>query len=282
MRAFTGFLAILLISVTAAEAQYQNRYYPGAPQYAPQYRTAPIPEDCPQGRQIRAQKSYPASMTDCQVLDAAVENRKRAVQVPPGRTQYGGTQPSSPPAPAPQADPIAAARTAAAAKVLQHADWRPLEADNGAIYKLDMNSIKPGNGGAAQITVYADEGRPTDIALNLKFLLFDCNGRFLDMNAPMSQSAYAPPKSVAGQIGAIACEKAHAMTAAVDTESMRIGLLPENYCKGFSAEACSRMKLVIDTKERPSFCKPGFGLVESGLTDEQRRICYVMTSSVFH
>jgi hypothetical protein len=46
---------------------------------SPQYRRpTPAQEECPQGRQIRAQKSYPASMTDCEVLDAdtAAENQK--------------------------------------------------------------------------------------------------------------------------------------------------------------------------------------------------------------
>jgi hypothetical protein len=35
-------------------------------------------EDCPQGRQIRAQKSFPSSMSDCDVLDAdtAIENQR--------------------------------------------------------------------------------------------------------------------------------------------------------------------------------------------------------------
>ena len=167
-------------------------------------------------------------------------------------------------------------RQAAAAKVLQNADWQPLEADNGAVYKLDMNSIKPGNGGAAQITVYADEGRSTDIAQNLKFLLFDCHGRFIDMNGPMSQSAYAPPKSVAGQIGAIACARAQAATAAINAESDRRGRSPEEYCKGFSSEACNRMKSTIDAKQTPPYCKPGFAVVGSGLSAEQLRICYVM------
>jgi hypothetical protein len=38
----------------------------------------PVGEDCPQGLQIRAQKTYPPKMSDCEVLDAdtAVENRK--------------------------------------------------------------------------------------------------------------------------------------------------------------------------------------------------------------
>jgi hypothetical protein len=46
---------------------------------SPQYRhPAPAQEECPQGRQIRTQKAYPSTMTDCEVLDAdtAAENQK--------------------------------------------------------------------------------------------------------------------------------------------------------------------------------------------------------------
>jgi hypothetical protein len=52
----------------------------GARSFAQDGRRAPYParEECPQGRQIRAQKAYPSTMTDCQVLDAdtAAENQK--------------------------------------------------------------------------------------------------------------------------------------------------------------------------------------------------------------
>jgi hypothetical protein len=69
---------------------------PGAAQ-SPQYRRlAPPQEECPQGRQIRTQKGYPSTMTDCEVLDAdtAAENQKL-----PRRT---GRVPDPPTAPAPQ------------------------------------------------------------------------------------------------------------------------------------------------------------------------------------
>jgi hypothetical protein len=41
-------------------------------------RYLPQQDECPQGRQIRAQKGYPSTMTDCEVLDAdtAAENQK--------------------------------------------------------------------------------------------------------------------------------------------------------------------------------------------------------------
>jgi hypothetical protein len=51
-----------------------------SPSFAQDRRYAPYPrqEECPQGRQIRAQKAYPSTMSDCQVLDAdtAAENQK--------------------------------------------------------------------------------------------------------------------------------------------------------------------------------------------------------------
>jgi Superinfection immunity protein len=50
---------------------------------SPQYRRpAPAPEECPQGRQIRAQKSYPTAMTDCEVLDADTTTENQKLQRP--------------------------------------------------------------------------------------------------------------------------------------------------------------------------------------------------------
>jgi hypothetical protein len=39
-------------------------------------------EECPQGRQIRAQKAYPSNMTDCQVLDADTAGLNQARRQP--------------------------------------------------------------------------------------------------------------------------------------------------------------------------------------------------------
>jgi hypothetical protein len=79
MRYIAGVVFVSVIFTLApAEAQ--------SPQYR---RPAPTQEECPQGRQIRAQKSYPASMTDCEVLDAdtAAENQR-----PRGPTTNPGVQ----------------------------------------------------------------------------------------------------------------------------------------------------------------------------------------------
>lgn len=49
-----------------------------------------------------------------------------------------------------------------------------------------------------------------------------------------------------------------------------------DYCKDFSEEACARMRKVVEAKVTPSYCKPGFGIVPTALSNEQLRICYVM------
>jgi hypothetical protein len=93
MSSFAGVLFIFLIfSLAPAAAQ--------SPQYR---RPAPAQEECPQGRQIRAQKAYPSTMTDCEVLDAdtAAENRRLARPAPQPRAP--GQAPLAPPPTANQA-----------------------------------------------------------------------------------------------------------------------------------------------------------------------------------
>lgn len=51
---------------------------------------------------------------------------------------------------------------------------------------------------------------------------------------------------------------------------------PPRYCEDFSAEACSRIKAVVESKIRPDYCVPGFALGDKGLTSEQTRICWVV------
>ncbi len=92
MRCIAGALFVFFIfSFTPIAAQ--------SPQYR---RSTPAQEECPQGRQIRAQKSYPSLMTDCEVLDAdtAAENQK--LQRKPG-TGPIAQQPAKPAAPKPAA-----------------------------------------------------------------------------------------------------------------------------------------------------------------------------------
>jgi Superinfection immunity protein len=74
MRWFVGALILFsIVSLVPVEGQ--------SPQYR---RPAPAPEECPQGRQIRAQRPYPATMTDCEVLDADTSTENQKLQRPQG------------------------------------------------------------------------------------------------------------------------------------------------------------------------------------------------------
>lgn len=160
------------------------------------------------------------------------------------------------------------------------ADWRTIEALNGAVYKIDMNSISHSTDGGADIMVYAVEGDTYD-PRNLKRFIFDCHGHFVDSDN-MSATLYTAPRSVVGQIAAIACAGAKDIRFEGASNGAQLGLTATEYCAGFSPEACNRIRKVVEAKVRPAFCKPGFGIVGSGLTSEQLRICYVMTSPKFH
>ena len=87
-----GVLAATVVYCGSVSAQYRQR--------------APVAaqEECPQGRQIRAQKAYPSTMSDCEVLDAdtAAENQKQQrgpapgpypVKPPSQKTQWPPTAP---------------------------------------------------------------------------------------------------------------------------------------------------------------------------------------------
>ncbi len=83
--------------------------------------------------------------------------------------------------------------------------WQKLEADNGAVYQINMNSISHYNTGAAEVVVYAVEG-PGFSPENMRRLWFDCQGHFRDQTGPgFGPTQYAAPRSVAGRIGEIAC-----------------------------------------------------------------------------
>ena len=63
--------------------------------------------------------------------------------------------------------------------------------------------------------------------------------------------------------------------------SLTLAAATPDYCVGFTPDACKRIKAVIDSKKRPSYCVPGFGLADNGLnlTPEQLRICYAQPLS---
>jgi hypothetical protein len=155
-------------------------------------------------------------------------------------------------------------------------DWQTLEALDGSVYKIDQKSISHMSNGSAELIVYAVEGdayNPT----NVRRLWFDCQGHYQDHTGGISATLYAPPRSVAGQLSAIAC--ASAKDARFD-EPPNDAPRPEpqrtDYCKDFSQEACARIRKVVETKVTPSYCKPGFAVAPTSLSNEQLRICYVM------
>ena len=85
------------------------------------------------------------------------------------------------------------------------ANWQNIEADNGAAYKIDLNSISHYNNGTADVVVYAVEG-PGFNPENMRRLWFDCKGRYKDLTVSVtSPTHYAPPRSIAGKLSEIAC-----------------------------------------------------------------------------
>lgn len=156
-------------------------------------------------------------------------------------------------------------------------NWQTVEADNGAIYKVDVNSISHYNNGTADVTVYFVEGSGFNPE-NTHRLWFDCRGHFRDQtNPPFGATQYAPPRSTAGRLSEIAC--AGAKDTRLEDASRPVPKdIPANYCKGFSPEACARITAAAETKPKPRYCKPGFALVGSGLSAEQLRICYVISN----
>jgi len=143
--------------------------------------------------------------------------------------------------------------------------WKRIEADNGEVTRIDMNSIQHLADGTTDVTVYTGAPHTMFDSTRLKMLWFDCQGHFRAFDGSFGQSEEldTPPRSIAGEIANVVCINRGAPDSA-------------EYCAGFSPDACNRIKKVVETNVTPTYCKPGFGLVGSGLTLEQLRICYVM------
>jgi hypothetical protein len=139
--------------------------------------------------------------------------------------------------------------------------WKKIVADNGAVYEADVGHIIHYDNGNAEITVYTVEGEKLDPGNRDQFL-FNCQGNYQILDRPLPPTQYGAPHSVAGVISTIACAKPPAN--------------PKDYCVGFSKDACGRMSSVITSAVKPKYCKSDFALGNSGLSDEQMRICYVM------
>lgn len=78
--------------------------------------------------------------------------------------------------------------------------WQNVEADNGAVYRIDLNHIEHLNTGAATAVIYAEQG-------GLMRWMFDCQGHYMDDSNAFGITLYAPPRSVAGRLSAIACAR---------------------------------------------------------------------------
>ena len=74
-----------------------------------------------------------------------------------------------------------------------------IEADNGAVYAIDLKSAR--HFGANVLAGVYDEGRGGIIPM-----FFDCAGHMGQMGGPMS---YVPPRSVGARLAAIACAEAN-------------------------------------------------------------------------
>ncbi|MBX9778551.1 MAG: hypothetical protein K2Y71_29615 [Xanthobacteraceae bacterium] len=150
------------------------------------------------------------------------------------------------------------------------ASWRRIEADNGAVYAIDMNSISHNtNGTALAITCVVEND--TCPLLNMSRFHFDCRGHYqdLDRRGPVMP---APPRSVAGRMAAFACAGAKD-TRFRDNSDQRP--TPAEYCQGFPRDACARITAMVNGQAPMPPCQPGYGLVGSGYTREQIRACSV-------
>jgi hypothetical protein len=98
-------------------------------------------------------------------------------------------------------------------------NWQRIEADNGAVFQLDMSSIHRFGNGTAEATVYSVQGDAFNPE-NLRRLWFDCHGHYQDTTGPrISQTLYAAPRSMAGRISDIACVGAKDLTNGQESNS---------------------------------------------------------------
>lgn len=82
-------------------------------------------------------------------------------------------------------------------------NWRKVEADNGSIIQIDLNSIRPFANGKEAI-IYIDQG--TQDIRNMRRVYFNCQGHMTDISGGgMPQAAYVPPRSIGGRLSDIAC-----------------------------------------------------------------------------
>ena len=82
--------------------------------------------------------------------------------------------------------------------------WQRAEADNGAVYLIDLGLIQSFAAGATT-SVYADEGGSFNV-MNLRVWYFSCEGHYnVLQDRGLGPTMYAPPRSVARHISDIVC-----------------------------------------------------------------------------
>jgi len=92
----------------------------------------------------------------------------------------------------------------------KHPAWNLLEADNGAVTAVDVNTIRYDElNRFAYVDAYEVQGDEFHFEYVYTFM-FDCHGHF-SMRPKISPAGspmiYAPPRSIAAQIGVLACAK---------------------------------------------------------------------------
>lgn len=91
--------------------------------------------------------------------------------------------------------------------------WVRIEADNGAVYAIDLGNVGiiP-SGGAVYATVCAVDHNRCDV-MNRRAIWFDCNGHYSDMTNPSLNTHWqiAAPLSTIGRAANLACERAKSL-----------------------------------------------------------------------
>ena len=229
-----------------------------------------------------ASRAYYPAVGTCATPWRAVDAQGQPVgrSSPPGiPTMEPNPAPSAKPSAAPtQSEAPAAGGAPATANYVWRPNWRRVEADNGAVIAINMNSIQHNSSGNADASVCVVENDACS-PLNMKHWFFDCHGHHFQesLNAGgFSPMVYAPPRSLAGGIVAIACAGAKDMRFMDDSDHPDLsGTTSAEYCRGFPPDACARIKAMVDGRAPLPPCKAGFGVVGSGYTPEQIRACAV-------
>ncbi len=160
--------------------------------------------------------------------------------------------------------------------------WERFVFDTGEITALDTNSVKPSqkSGAIAEIYTYSP-GSNFDLN-HLRLIHFTCRGQYEDLGN-RSYLQDTPPRSVISAVAATACALAEPKRRAVIQRQRQLDAIaneraihprPQDYCQGFSPEACNRIRIGVEARVKPAYCLPGFGLSGSGLNAEELRICY--------